>query len=61
MELKENFNKKVIGLRDKKVKLLEELRTIDSELAVLHEFLPPEEYSIRLKIPEMAPEEIPER
>ncbi|VDP46851.1 unnamed protein product [Schistosoma mattheei] len=55
------FNVSLIGLRNKKMKIIENLKKIDKQLKYINCNLPLNEYGIRLHIDELDEDEYPER
>ncbi|CAH8587804.1 unnamed protein product [Schistosoma curassoni] len=60
-QLSHEFNVSLIGLRNKKMKIIENLKKIDKQLKYINCNLPLNEYGIRLHIDELDEDEYPER
>ena len=55
------FNQRLLTLRDKKIKMIEEIRDLVAELKDVQSKLDPSIHKPIPPIPEMYPEEMPER
>uniref|UniRef100_A0A094ZWY7 WD repeat-containing protein 52 n=1 Tax=Schistosoma haematobium TaxID=6185 RepID=A0A094ZWY7_SCHHA len=60
-QLSHEFNVSLIGLRNKKMKIIENLKKIDKQLKYINCNLPLNEYGIRLHIDKLDEDEYPER
>ncbi|KAM7540955.1 hypothetical protein Aperf_G00000038268 [Anoplocephala perfoliata] len=60
-ERQDDFNRRLLKLRNKKATIIKELKKIDENLKRLSDDLPPEGVTVRLKIDNLDDEEFPER
>lgn len=60
-KFKYDFNQRLLKLRDKKIRLIEEIRDLASKLEVVQAKLPEEEVKDIPPVPEMHVDELPEK
>ncbi|XP_074157296.1 LOW QUALITY PROTEIN: cilia- and flagella-associated protein 44 [Sminthopsis crassicaudata] len=60
-ERKFNMNKCIISLRDQKIAVIEEIQCLVQELKTIHSILPEDKHLPIPEVPQLQPEEVPER
>nr|XP_020862787.1 cilia- and flagella-associated protein 44 isoform X2 [Phascolarctos cinereus] len=60
-EKKFNMNKCIISLRDQKIAVIEEIQCLVQELKTIHSILPEEKHLPIPEVPQLQPEEVPEK